>query len=655
MALLCLGFVGCQSVPAPPGYIAAGAGTAAGRIEFPRDLSSEARYALLRWYVEGQGEIVDRWAAPSLAVAQNVMGALARGLRLERYAVLQHKYPIFIDLRESDGTMSFNAKALADRRDWERMEVMLAEIRQVLSESQWMEVPAEEAAAYLEQDRRAEMALSFRQWAAANARIGIPHMPERDAFLKHLETIRAALREKRAVCRLMETAEGQLAKAETAQGGFRLLLQGAAEHAHLAEALAPIGDAATVTLFQKCVAEAPRRWVKVVLEEIHALILSSNLPRDVIETELSQALEQWRQAGILPTDAEAASLCRKAVVEMAKERLENTRALVDERCAAKNYMAAIAVLEGELDRLKSGAPETACYSFFDGGALLVQLQEKSMACFQRHLPDAFHYYQVAQDAALNVDNRFNLALVYDEFATRLAVFVGGPDGTQLPAAVREALGHAHRNASQARQMRARLNRGQRLAVVAEGVPVEEVLRAVRAELHAWGVAEYFQVAAVSGAGENEQLLLTATVAEVEVPPDVAASDSDRGRRRLRAAGIIRMRVFGQEHGVKHTVEHELVGEASASDQPEEERIALRGEALRASFARLQRVMALTVPVQLERQGEALASAGHPLDAAEVLSEARAMAAAFPSQQEEFCARLFRRLSALTSLQPSNTL
>ena len=654
-ALVCLVFASCQSVPAPPGYIAAGSGTAAGRIEFPRDLSMEARYALLRWYVEGQGEVVDRWAAPSLAVAQNTMGALARSLRLERYAVLQHKYPIFIDLRESDGTMGFNAKALADRRDWERMEVMLAEIRQVLSESQWMDVPAEEAATYLEQDRRAEMALSFRQWAAANARIGIPHMPERDAFLKHLEIIRAALREKRAVCRLMETAEDRLAKAETAREGFQLLLQGAAEYAHLAEALAPIGDDATAPLFQKRVAEAPDRWVKVVLEEIHALILSGILPREVIEAELSQALEEWRQAGILPTDAEAALLCRKAVDEMAKERLENTRALVDERCAAKNYMAAIAVLKKELARLKSGAPETACYSFFDEGALLAQLQEKSMACFQRHLPDAFHTYQVAQDAALNVDNRFNLALVYDEFATRLAVFVGGPDGTQLPAAVRESLGHTHRNAAQARQMRARLNRGQRLAVVAEGAPVEEVLQAVRAELQAWGVAEYFQVTAVSGAGENEQVLLTATVVEVEVPPDVAGADSDRGRRRLRAAGIIRMRIFGQEHGVKHTVEHEFAAEASASDQPEEERVALRGEALRTAFDRLQRVMALTIPAQLERQGEALASAGRPLDAAEMLSEARAMAAAFPIPQEEFCARLFRRLSALTSLHPSNTL
>ena len=207
LALFCLAFAGCQSVPPPPGYIAAGSGTAAGRIEFPRDLSTEARYALLRWYLDGQGEVVDRWAAPSLAVAQNASVSLARTLRLERYAVLQHKYPIFIDLRESDGTMGFNAKALADRRDWERLEVMLAEIRQVLSESQWMDVPTEAAAAYLEQDRRAAAALSFRRWAASNARIGIPHMPERDAFLKHLETIRASLREKRAVCRLMETAE----------------------------------------------------------------------------------------------------------------------------------------------------------------------------------------------------------------------------------------------------------------------------------------------------------------------------------------------------------------------------------------------------------------------------------------------------------------
>ncbi len=516
-----------------------------------------------------------------------------------------------------------------------------------------MDVPTEAAAAYLEQDRRAAAALSFRRWAASNARIGIPHMPERDAFLKHLETIRASLREKRAVCRLMETAETQFGRAETAQEGFRLLLQGAAEHAHLAETLAPIGDTATALLFKAKVAEAPRRWVTASLEKIHSLILSGKLPLEAVEAELSQALEEWRRAGILPADADMVARCRKAAVEMAKARLADTRARVDERCALRNYMAAVAVLERELDRLQSGAPETGCYLFFDDGALLTQLQEETKACFQRHVPDAFHNYQVAQDAALNVDNRFSLAMTYDEFATGLAAFMGGSNGTQLPSAVREALGRAHRNAAQARQMQARLNKGVRLPVAAQGMSAEEAAQAVRAELHGWGVADFFQVTAVSGTGEGEPLLLHAAVEDGPVSQD--------GKRRRRAACTLRLMVDGREHVVRQSLEREVaVPKDAASDGVEDEAAsaaagaALRGEAVRAAMANLQRPMAQALPAQLEQRGEAFAASGRPLDAAEMLSTARAMAAAFPVPQEEFRARLYRRIAVLVSLDPASS-
>ncbi|MBR4125542.1 MAG: hypothetical protein IKR13_05015, partial [Victivallales bacterium] len=137
--LLCWG---CHSVPAPPGFVGGGTGTA-GRIELPTTLSKAAQYALLCCYIDQEGENAARWAAASLAVAQNARQRLQEELLAEQARPLREKYSEALTVGP-DGTLTWRAGALANRTDWETMAAMFAEVETFLQQQRALKVPVEE-------------------------------------------------------------------------------------------------------------------------------------------------------------------------------------------------------------------------------------------------------------------------------------------------------------------------------------------------------------------------------------------------------------------------------------------------------------------------------------------------------------------------------
>ena len=109
--LLCVMGAGCRSVPAPTGFIAAGS-AAGGRIEFPGEISREARYAMLCWYVDEQGEAAHKYAPASLAVALNARMDLRNSFLAEAAAPLIAEYPQYISLNRA-GRLEVDARALS--------------------------------------------------------------------------------------------------------------------------------------------------------------------------------------------------------------------------------------------------------------------------------------------------------------------------------------------------------------------------------------------------------------------------------------------------------------------------------------------------------------------------------------------------------------
>jgi len=117
---------GCHSVPAPPGFVGGGPGTA-GSIELPPELSRPAQFALLSCYIDQEGAEAARWAAASLAVAQNARQRLKEELLAEQTRPLREKYAETLAVGE-DGTLSWRPGALSSRTDWDALEAMFAEV-----------------------------------------------------------------------------------------------------------------------------------------------------------------------------------------------------------------------------------------------------------------------------------------------------------------------------------------------------------------------------------------------------------------------------------------------------------------------------------------------------------------------------------------------
>ena len=133
--LLCWG---CHSVPAPPGFVGGGTGTA-GRIELPSTLSKEAQYALLVCYIDQDGEDAARWAAASLAVAQNARQRLQEELLAEQARPLREKYLDALEVG-ADGSLNWRKGTLANRTDWESLAAMFTEVETFLRQQRALRV-----------------------------------------------------------------------------------------------------------------------------------------------------------------------------------------------------------------------------------------------------------------------------------------------------------------------------------------------------------------------------------------------------------------------------------------------------------------------------------------------------------------------------------
>ena len=151
--LLCWG---CHSVPAPPGFVGGGTGTA-GRIELPTTLSKAAQYALLCCYIDQEGDNAARWAAASLAVAQNARLRLQEELLAEQTLPLREKYSDALTVG-ADGNLVWRDGALANRTDWETLATMFAEVEGFLLTQQALPVPVSAATS---QTRHGQMQASM--------------------------------------------------------------------------------------------------------------------------------------------------------------------------------------------------------------------------------------------------------------------------------------------------------------------------------------------------------------------------------------------------------------------------------------------------------------------------------------------------------------
>jgi len=676
-------FCSCQSIQAPPGYIASGTGAAAGRIEFPRGQTTEASYALLRWYVEQQEEVTDSLASAALAVAGNAAVECANELRLSVYVRLQRDYPEVVSLRREEGSFAVNGMVLANRSDWSAMEKMLDDIETQVVTPHWVTVPMDEAIEFLKNDQRHEMITDFQLWCVGHSRLQLSQMPDAEELLQQLKDIREALRQKQALLSAMAAAEAKLDSAATAVEAQRILQSAEKDYPTMDAVLAAIGDEATGTAFSKALAEAPRRWVEVTLQELGSR-LAAGEALDELEALMSATLPQWGEAGAFVAGTETEERCREAVQTMLGRRESELLGRMELMASRKDFWGAAQLLDDAQRRyVAPGVPETACYSFFNSGEFAARLGERLRNSFIRMLPDAFHFYQVAQDAALNVDNRFALVLAYDECFRRLAsaMEVSGTK-SQLPAAVREALGRSHGCVSRARQMLDRLMKPRSIVVEAESAELSAMLRAeLDKSLVAAGLVGFFR-SVDSSAGANSLRLKQIDLQEGCAPQAGMPQKSTSERQVPNGAGsvlvtsvrnvlVADVRLIAQvEQGGKalRTLEterqctqefiKESVDGTSAPVLPEKflridrewtAKEVLESTRVQASHALCEKLLDYlreTAPEELAAQSEELVAQGRLLDAANRLSEARLLAGLFPQPRNDFRDEAMKRIAAL---------
>ena len=683
LAMMC----SCQSIQAPPGYIASGT-DAAGRIEFPRGQSVEANYALLRWYVDGQEDVTDPLASAALAVAGNSAVEYANELRLSLFVRLQNAYPEVVSLRREDGSIAVDGLALARRSDWEAMEKMLDAVETQVVTPHWVTVPVEEAVRFLERDQRREMVTGFQLWCVGHSRLQLPAMPDADELLQQLKDIREALRQKKALLSVMASAEAKLDHAATAAEARRILLAAEEEFPALDATLAAIGDEETAAAFRRALDEAPRRWVEVTLRELEARLVSDE-PLNEIETLMSEDLPQWAEVGAFGDGDETEERCHAMVRKMLGRREKEILGQMEVMRSRLDYWGAALLLEEARRRyVVPGVPGTACYSFFNGGEFAARLGEKLGDSFMKMLPDAFHFYQVAQDAALNVDNRFALVLSYDECCRRVAAAmegrIGGP--SRLPDAVREALGRSYANAGRARQLLGRLGHPRAILVEAESSEISDALCGeLSGRLESTGLACFFQAGTASSSPETADAL---RLKVKEVHEGCAARDGmpqeSVNDRTVPGGGVtvtvrsvrnvleseVRVSAQAEQGGkalfsldgnsccVQDIVRESVVGASGQKALPkdflrndrewtEQELLeSTRVQAVKSLVEKLLDNLRASAPEELAAQAEELARQGRLLDAADRLSEARLLAGLFPQPREDFRADAMKRIAAL---------
>ncbi|MBO7741416.1 MAG: hypothetical protein J6S21_02575 [Victivallales bacterium] len=456
--LLCVMGAGCRSVPAPPGFIAAGS-AAGGRIEFPGEISREARYAMLCWYVDEQGEAAHKYAPASLAVALNARMDLRNSFLAEAAAPLIAEYPQYISLNRA-GRLEVDARALSGGVECGAAIEILERVRRLLNATGRLAVPVEECAAFLRAGKGAVAESTFLQWAQLNPVLELP--PGSAAGLEvKIDDTEKALVMKRGIL----DAEAE-ARRMVGEGKFYELLDYIDKFARELPgdaSLKIIGDETTLPAFHAFRQHIGAFAVDGTLQSILAEKPAPDAPEAEaelreLEERLSAAMAIWntnsryREA----LDDGRREQSRKAAASLAALRCEIWKARLEALAAAGRFWQMSRTAEELLLEVEARAADSfRCYfpPLGDGAsAVRAMLKKQLRAAAEAGMVK----YLAVGKSAMDIGNHFGVVPVTDYMVRRLAASAV-PSGESMPrqwqqliAASAETLARAGRHLAEKR-------------------------------------------------------------------------------------------------------------------------------------------------------------------------------------------------------------
>ena len=442
--LLCWG---CHSVPAPPGFVSGGTGTA-GRIELPTTLSKAAQYALLCCYIDQEGENAARWAAASLAVAQNARQRLQEELLAEQARPLREKYSEALTVGQ-DGTLTWRAGALANRTDWETMAAMFAEVETFLQQQRALKVPVEEIRNYLTERKDDARLQSFEAWLK-QGHDTVEVKNSDDATLNFdLRRLQDAIREKQKLLAVEEQATAQMKAGEGLQA--LELLDDTLKGVDSDNSPEVLGDYSTRPRLEAMRRQAPNL---VVAKELQSL---SEMPLEEWQSgegRLSKDLLAWRRDGRFNEAFEQnAEVIQNQAGIFLKQHIQANADYVNKLLSIsdlENYRQVAKFFSKQEERLFDPRMVEGMYCYCDALTedLRKKLVEANLDLYERFLSETGKYLLTMQQRADEIERRFGLVVSADLLLQKL------PDldflGTNVISP--EQLELSHRRAAHAKEM-----------------------------------------------------------------------------------------------------------------------------------------------------------------------------------------------------------
>ena len=432
---------GCHSVPAPPGFVGGGPGTA-GSIELPPELSRPAQFALLSCYIDQEGAEAARWAAASLAVAQNARQRLKEELLAEQTRPLREKYAETLAVGE-DGTLSWRPGALSSRTDWDALEAMFAEVEGFVRSRQSLPVPALEIRNYLSARKDVEGQQRFEEWLRQGHDSLELAAADNSVQLFELQRLRDAVRKK---CELLATERQAKELMATGEGLHALaILDDALKGVGGDNAPEVLDDYATRPRLEAMRRQVPQLIVSREIEELSALPLEQ---WELGEARLSRNLRLWRREPLFAEALEQnADVIRNQAAIFAQERRTAMTDSVHKLLEKDNLWCDLRARDDIASQLAMWEEDDAdkeCY--FDaitaevGKELTTQLRQLHNQVLQAI---ARHSLAVQQRAS-EVENLFGVVVLTDELLEGLAASDQKLVTPEELARSRERAGHALR-------------------------------------------------------------------------------------------------------------------------------------------------------------------------------------------------------------------
>ena len=413
--LLCWG---CHSVPAPPGFVGGGTGTA-GRIELPSTLSKEAQYALLVCYIDQDGEDAARWAAASLAVAQNARQRLQEELLAEQARPLREKYSDALEVGV-DGSLNWRKGTLANRSDWEPLAAMFTEVETFLRQQRALRVPVEEIRDYLTERKDDARLQEFEAWLKKGHETVEIKASEDEPLNRELRNLQKAVWEKQQLLAIEEQATAQM---KAGQGLKALeLLDEALKGVRKDNSPEILGDYSTRPRLEAMRRQAPNL---VIARELQSL---SGLPLEEWqsgEERLSKDLLAWRKDGrFVEALGQNAEVIQNQARIFLKQHIQATADYVNQllsRSDLENYRQVLKFFRKQEDRLfePSLVEELYCYCDALTEELGKKLVEANLDLHERCLSETGKYLLAMQQRADEIERRFGLVVSADLLLQKL--------------------------------------------------------------------------------------------------------------------------------------------------------------------------------------------------------------------------------------------